>query len=49
MRQILDLIRSRLHLSVRDEPENDHADPRYGLSVSYTPCPACGTPEDSAQ
>lgn len=42
MRKLFNLVRSRLRLLIRNEPEDDSRGPRYGSSVSYMPCRACG-------
>ncbi|WP_299265684.1 hypothetical protein [Halorientalis sp.] len=43
MRRLFDLVKSRVLLWIRGGSETDTGpEPRYGSSVSYTPCAACG-------
>lgn len=43
MKDLLDLVRSSLSLRARESPTAESAgNPRYGTSVSYGSCPACG-------
>jgi uncharacterized protein (DUF983 family) len=41
VRKLLNLVVGRIKAALRSDPEPDDP-PRYGSSVSYAACPACG-------